>query len=206
MPRMSGGVGRKLNLNYGIRYEHTYIPQPWKTNPAYPQTGVIPSPTKNFAPRIGLSYMIDGKTVLRAGYGIFWARFHGNGLDTLLLGNGQFQPNIYVTPSTAGSLVFPNIYPASTSTSALPSGTVNLTYAAPDFRNPYTQQATLAIERELTKELGLTVSYIWSRGIGFWTQRDVNLGNPGPTVTYTIQDTFNNVVRNLFNAHLPLGQ
>jgi outer membrane receptor for ferrienterochelin and colicin len=184
-------LSRKMTLNYGLRYEHTYIPQPWITNSAYPQTGVIRSPTKNFAPRLGLSYMIDAKTVFRAGYGVFWARFHGNGLDTLLLGNGQFQPNIYVSPSTSGSPVFPTVYSSAT---GLPSGTVNLTYAAPDFRNPYSQQATVGIERQLGKELGLTLSYIWSRGIGLWTQRDVNLGNPGPTVTYTIMDTFNNTV------------
>jgi hypothetical protein len=178
-------LSSKMTLNYGMRYEHTWIPQPWITNPAYPQTGTIPSPTNNFAPRVGLSYMINSKTVLRAGYGIFWARFHGNGLDTLLLGNGQFQPNIYVSSSTTGSPVFPNVYASAT---GLPSGTVNLQFAGPDFHNPYTQQATVGIERQLGKELGLTVSYIWSRGIGIWTQRDVNLGPPGPTVTYTIQD------------------
>jgi hypothetical protein len=184
-------VGRKLTFNYGIRYEHTYIPQPWVTNPDYPQTSSIPSPTKNFAPRVGMVYLIDSKTVLRAGYGIFWARFHTNGLDTLLLGNGKFQTNIYVSPTTAGAPVFPSVFPSAT---GLPTGTSNLTFAAPDFHNPYTQQGTLAIERELTKDLALTASYIWSRGIGIWTQRDVNLGDPGPTQTYTIQDAFSNIV------------
>jgi len=184
-------VTRRLTLNYGMRYEHTVIPQPWMTNPNYPQTGVIPSPNKNFAPRTGFSYMFNDKTVLRAGYGIFWARFHANGLDTLLLGNGVFQPNIYVTSSTSGSPVFPNVFASST---GLPSGTVNLSYASPDFHNPYTQQGNVSLERELTHNLGLTVSYIWSRGIGIWTQRDMNLGAPGPTVTYKIQDASGNQV------------
>jgi hypothetical protein len=184
-------LSRKMTLNYGIRYDHTYIPQPWVTNPDYPQTGVIPSATKNFAPRVGLSYMIDSKTVFRAGYGIFWARYHGNGLNTLLLGNGKFQPAIYVSTSTSGSPVFPNVFSSAT---GLPGGTVSLKFAAPDFRNPYTQQGTVGIERQLGKELGLTVSYIWSRGIGLWTQRDVNLGDPGPTVAYTIMDIYNNTV------------
>jgi len=184
-------LSRKMTLNYGIRYEHTFIPQPWITNTDYPRTGVIPSDTKNFAPRVGLSYMIDSKTVFRAGYGIFWARFHGFGLDQLLLGNGKGQPNIYVSTSTLGSPVFPNVFSSAT---GLPGGTVSLQFAAPDFRNPYTQQATVGIERQLGKELGLTLSYIWSRGIGLWTQRDVNLGDPGQTVTYTIMDIYNNTV------------
>jgi outer membrane receptor for ferrienterochelin and colicin len=185
-------VTRKLTLNYGLRYEHTFIPQPWMTNPNYPQTGVIPSPTKNFSPRGSFSFMFNDKTVLRAGYGIFWARFHANGLDTLLLGNGIFQPNIYVTPTTPGSLVFPNIFPSGTT--GLPSGTVNLTYASPDFHNPYSQQGNVSLERELTRNLGLTVSYIWSRGIGIWTQRDMNLGAAAPAVTYKIQDASGNQV------------
>jgi hypothetical protein len=180
---------RRLTMNYGLRYEHTFIPQPWMTNPNYPQTGVINSPTKNFAPRFSASYLIGDKTVLRAGYGIFWARFHGNGLNTLMLGNGVFQPNIYVTPTTAGSPVFPNVFSNAT---GLPSGTVNLQYAASSFRNPYTQQGNVAIERQIGKNIGLTVSYIWSRGIAIWTQRDVNLGAPAPAVTYKILDAAGN--------------
>jgi hypothetical protein len=182
-------VTRKLTLNYGARYEHTFIPQPWIANPSYAQTGVIPSPNKNFAPRASLSYMITDKTVLRMGYGIFWARFHANGLDTLLLGNGVYQPAIYVIPSNTGSPVFPNVF---TSATGLPAGSVSLAYASPDFHNPYTQQGNVAIERELTHNLGLTVSYIWSRGIGIWTQRDVNLGAAAPAVTYKIQDISGN--------------
>ncbi|MBI4877411.1 MAG: hypothetical protein HY822_22515, partial [Acidobacteria bacterium] len=151
----------------------------------------IPAPSNNFAPRFSVSYSFNNKTVIRAGYGVFWARFHGFGLNTLLLGNGLFQPNIYVTPSTAGSPVFPNVF---TSAAGLPSGTVNLQFAAPDFHNPYTQQGNLSIERELARDLGLTVSYIWSRGIGIYTQRDVNLGAVGPRVTYTIQDAAGNNV------------
>ncbi|MBZ5496603.1 MAG: TonB-dependent receptor [Acidobacteriia bacterium] len=179
-------ISRRLTMNFGLRYEHTYIPQPWMVNPNYPQTGIIPSPTNNFGPRFGLTYMINDKTLIRAGYGLFWARFHGNGLESLLLGNGTFQPNIYVSTTTPGSPVFPNVFPPGTT--GLPSGTVNLQFASPDFHNPYTQQGTVAIERQLSQDLALTVSYIWSRGVGIWTQRDVNLGQPGPTVTYIIND------------------
>ncbi len=184
-------LSRKFTFNYGIRYEHTFIPQPWMTNADYPRTETIPSPTKNFSPRVSFSYAVNEKTVVRAGYGIFWARFPGNGLDTLLLGNGQFQPAIYVTPSTAGSPVFPGTF---ASGAGLPGGTVNLSYASSDFHNPYTQQGTLAIERQIGADLGLTVSYIWSRGIGLWTQRDVNLADPTTSGTYTILDAGGNTV------------
>lgn len=178
-------IGRRLTFNYGLRYEKTFVPQPTITNPNWPQTGSIPSPNKNFAPRVSLSYALDPKTAIRAGYGIFYARLHGNMLDTLFLGNGLYQTAISINPSQAGSPVFPNVVPSAT---GLPGGAVKLEFASPDFHNPYTQQGTIAIERELARNMGLTVSYIWTRGIGLFTQRDLNLGAPGPTETYTIQN------------------
>lgn len=177
---------RKLTINYGIRYEHAYLPQPWITNPDYPQTGVIPSRNKNFAPRFSIAYAISDKAVLRAGYGVFWARFHGNGLNTLLLGNGKFQPAIYVSASAAGAPVFPEVFSSAT---GLPSGTVNLQFAGEDFRNPYTQQGNVTFERQFARDMAFSASYIWSRGIAIWTQRDVNLAPPTRSITYTIQNT-----------------
>jgi hypothetical protein len=182
---------KKLMLNYGVRYEKSFLPQPWITNADYPATGRINSPNNNWAPRFGVTYSLNDKTVLRGSYGIFWARFHTNGLDSLLLGNGMFQPSIYIQPTSAGSPLFPNVF---TSATGLPAGTVNLQYANEDFHNPYTQQGNIAIERQLTHDLGFTASYIWSRGIGIWTQRDMNLGPLGPTVTYTIKDAADNNV------------
>jgi hypothetical protein len=176
---------RRLTLNYGIRYEKTFIPQPTITNPDWPQTGRVPSPNKEFAPRFSLSYSLGDNTVLRAGYGIFYARFHGNMLDTFFLGNGKYQTSISLNPSQVGSPIFPTTVP---SASGFPAGSIKLQFAAPDFHAPYTQQGTVALEHQFGRTVGLTASYIWSRGIGLYTQRDVNLGAPGPTETYTILD------------------
>ena len=110
-------------------------------------------------------------------------------LDTFFLGNGLYQTNISVITSQAGAPVFPNVF---ASAGSLPLSSVSLQYAASNFYSPYTQQGTLAVEREVVRDLGLTVSYIWSRGIGLIAQQDVNLGAPGPTVTYSIRDTNGN--------------
>jgi hypothetical protein len=182
-------VSRRLTLNYGLRYEKTFLPALEHPNPFWPQTGVVNSPNKDFSPRFSVSYSIDDRTVVRAGYGIFYARFHGNMLDTLWLGGGTYQTSISITPSQAGAPIFPNILASASAT-----GTIKMEFAAPDFHNPYTQQGTVAVEHQFTRDLAVTASYIWSRGIGLYVQRDLNLGAPGPTETYTIQDAAGNTV------------
>ena len=76
-----------LTLNYGLRYEFATFTQPTQADPNYPLTGSIPEPKKNFAPRLGVAYSFNNdKTVLRAGWGMFYARFPGaliTSLDTL---------------------------------------------------------------------------------------------------------------------------
>jgi hypothetical protein len=175
---------QKFSLNYGLRYEKTFVPQPTVVNPDFPQTGRIPSPGHNFAPRIGLAYSISDRTVVRAGYGIFYARLHGNMLDTLFLGNGLYQTAISLLPGQAGAPVFPNVVPSAV---GLPTGSVKLEFAAPDFHNPYTQQGTVAVEHQFGRDVAFTASYIWSRGIGLFTQRDLNLG-AGTMENFTVQD------------------
>ncbi len=185
-------VSRRLTFSYGLRYEKSWLPQPTLVNPDWPQTGTIPQQNKNFAPRVNLSYSIDDRTVVRAGYGMFYARIHGNLLDTLFLGNGKYQPSIFINPSQAGSPIFPNVL---SSNAGLPGGSVSLQFADPkSFRAPYSQQGTLAIEHQFTRDIAVTASYIWSRGIGLFTQRDLNLGAPVGPYTYTIQDAGGNAV------------
>ena len=181
---------QKFSLNYGLRYEKTFVPQPTLVNPDFPQTGRIPSPGHNFAPRIGLAYSISDRTVVRAGYGIFYARLHGNMLDTLFLGNGLYQTSISLLPGQTGAPVFPNVV---ASAAGFPTGSIKLQFAAPDFHSPYTQQGTVAIEHQFARDVAFTASYIWSRGIGLFTQRDLNLGSGTPE-TFTVQDVAGNTV------------
>ena len=84
--RISSALHQALTLNYGLRYEFTDIQQPSQPNPLVPQTGMIREPRKNFAPRFGLAYALpDQKTVMRGGYGIFYARIPGALLQNLYL-------------------------------------------------------------------------------------------------------------------------
>jgi len=179
-------VTRKLTLNYGIRWEKSFLPQPTLSDPNYPLTGKVPSPDHNFAPRFSVAYAADDKTVIRAGFGLFYAPFITNGIDSLLLGNGRYQTSVSFNPNQAGAPTFPNVLAAAPPQNT--TGIVNLTYADPNFHNPYSEQATFAVQRQLPFGIDVTASYIYVHGVGLITSPDVNLSAPTQTNTYRILD------------------
>lgn len=182
----------RLTVNLGLRYDYSSLPQPTVTNPDYAATGRIPTFGGDIAPRIGFAYALDSqsKTVVRAGYGIFYGRYPGGLINTLMLGNGVYQKSISLNGSAAADKaagpVFPFVLPTNSTSYNPPAGSVSLNMASKDFRSPYTQQADIAVERQLTNSMALTVSGIWSRGLHLTSVNDINIGAPGPTVTYNV--------------------
>jgi hypothetical protein len=178
-------VTPRLTVNLGVRFEKSLLPQPKLANTSYYLTGSISSPSNDFSPRIGAAYMLNSRTAVRLGFGSYYQPFSGQLLDTLFIGNGIYQENITVTPIQTGAPVFPKSF---NSANNLPTGTSNIAYAVSKFRNPYTEQAALGIERSLAAGTDLTVSYILSRGNKLWTATDQNLAASTVTRTYTIDD------------------
>jgi hypothetical protein len=181
-----------LIFNIGARYDYTSIPQPTIVNPDYPETGRINSAKDNIAPRAGLSYAIGAsrKTVLRAGYGIFFSRIQSGLVNTFFLNNNVYQQSITYNSATAAQLaagpVYPNFLPSTSFTP--PAGTVDITFADKNLRNPYTQQGNVGVQRELSSTLSLDVAYVWSRGVRLYGVRDLNVGPLGAPITYTYLD------------------
>jgi hypothetical protein len=96
-------VNSRLTVNAGLRYE-LVTPQ-WESNnllsnydpgtqsliQAKPGSlynrALVNMPKLDFAPRFGLAYSLDPKTVVRAGYGIGYAQFNREGGENLLVYN-----------------------------------------------------------------------------------------------------------------------
>ena len=177
----------KLTLNWGDRYEYAVLPQPVQPNPNYPQSANIPSAKNDWSPRLGLAYALDNKTVLRAGYGLFYARYVWGVISSLYTNHGIYTQSLSInSPTAAGAPIFPNVLASASNA----TGSSNLTFAAPDMRNPYTQQFNFSVERSLTKGTTLTASYLQNRGKRLYTVRDLNIGPLSSQVyNFTILDS-----------------
>jgi len=178
-------VTPKLTLTGGLRYDYSSIPQPKTCNPNFQQTCNIPGTSLNFAPRLGFAYQIMNKTVLRGGAGMFYDRYTSSTLENLFVANGVYQLSYSLKSSDptqkAAAPVFPNIL--STAPTAV-NGSSSIFYADQQhFRNPYSMQANLAIQRELSKTTSLSVSWLWSRGAHLLQTYDAN----APTDTSSLK-------------------
>jgi hypothetical protein len=118
----------------------------------------------DFGPRLGLSYMLQDKTVLRAGYGLVW--IEQTGITT------PFTVPQFPFLQTTSQRTLDNINPAfvlSTGPSVAP---IPLTPDAGlgqgvftvnrDLTSGYTQQWNLAVQRELTRNMSFEVAYVGS--------------------------------------------
>lgn len=183
-------VTDKLTFNYGLRYELATFAQPPIANPDYPQTGKIHEPKKNFAPRVGLAYSINSKTVFRAGYGIFYARYPSGTIARLHQLNGVAQKSLSLQGNVAADVAVGPSFPAPLANLDRnpPVGTVTVNFADPNLSTPYTQQGDISIEREINSKMGITVSYLWNRALKNITRRDLNIGPATGTMTYRILD------------------
>ncbi len=189
-------ASKRLTVTLGARYEHSFVDQPKITNPAWPQTGQIHTGTMDLMPRFGVSYRVDDKTVIRGGYGTFFARFIGGLVDNLFTTNGVYQiaDSLSATNPTqlAAGPVFPNALGAPPTGASVAASTIQFT--APNLKTPYSEQATLTVDRQLAKDMVLSVSGIWSRGVNLYGVTDLNAPPLGPNFTYTIADANGNPV------------
>lgn len=150
-----------LTINAGLRYDVQFLPAPIETD------------TNNFAPRFGLAYAPgDRKTVIRAGFGIYFDRTPLRATSNALQRDGSKYIVVQLQPTQAGAPVFPNAL------SAQPSILLtkpNITRIDPAIENSYGEQANLQIERELPGDASLSVGYLHLRGLHLILSRNVNV-------------------------------
>jgi hypothetical protein len=192
-------VSQKLTVNIGLRYElyplmsragygiERYDPS---SNLVYlGGRGSVPSDAgisvshKLFAPRIGIAYRLDDKTVIRAGYGLNFDPIPFSrplrGWYPLTVGASQVSANSFVPVSTL-SQGMPEIFGPNVS-----SGIVSLPNNA-DERSPlsfihrgYVQSWNLTLERKLPSNFLVSAAYVGQHSVHLLADNSVNNSLPG---------------------------
>lgn len=187
-------VTRNLTFNYGLRYEYSRYTQP-PLNSDYPLTAQLNQPGDNIAPRAGFAYSFNNnRTVVRGGYGIFYARLPSASVMRLQQRNGVVQKTVTLQASNASDLSAGPVFPSRLNAQVGVPAPTNVTFTAPDLATPYTQQYDFSLEQAVGKDGALTVSYVGSRGLKFISREDLNLGPTSGQQSYTIVDFAGNPV------------
>jgi len=181
-------VTPKLTLSPGLRYEYSHIPKPPVTNPLFPQTAKIPNTLLNFAPRFGIAYAVDPKTSVRAGYGMFYNRYTTSTIENFFLTNGIYQASYTLNSNQAAQVAAGPVFPNYLAAQPNVPGSASVFFPAPTWRNPYSEQANVAIEREIARNTSISVSYVWSRGLHLLQTRDLNAAAPTTSYIFPILD------------------
>ena len=187
----------QLTLNLGLRYDYQSIAQPQVQNPnaallaAGFDTSFRPSDKNNIAPRFGISYAFDEKTVLRGGYGIFYGR-----TPAILTGTAHSQNGIQVVAIDINCTAMPTLCPTYPNVFAnVPTNvaavTPNLYLFGRDYQQPFTHQARLQFEREVFANTNFSVQYTMFKGQDLTRTRNANLSAPVTTNVSIFNGTTN---------------
>jgi len=182
--------GGKSSVNVNMIDLGLFVQDDWKIRPTVTLSYGLRFETQNefsskanFAPRLGFAWGIDGnakkapKTVLRAGFGMFYDRFtYGliedqeryGGLDPLL-----YQIRVQVLNPTfylSGAPLPPDQFP--------PGTTPTIYQTNSGMHAPYTIQTGVTLERQLTKAANIAVTYLNSRGVHQFFTNNLNPFDP----------------------------
>ena len=182
---------KKLTVNLGLRYDYFGIVQekhglftnvdPNSGTVFAVQGGRLYQPDyNNWAPRVSLAWDVTGrgKTVLRAGYGIFYDALS----QDLLLGHLPYTTSFAPGPAYSG------IGPGQILTSGPNAGAITAGFPVfgnfnpvqdafgidPHIRTPYIQNYNLNLQQQLTRTMVLQVAYVGSTGHKLYDFRDLN--------------------------------
>lgn len=142
----------------------------------------------DIAPRLGIAWGIghgksaSPKTVVRAGYGIFYDRF---GQDLLLQAersNGiNTQQHIFTNRNMPDALAAMNYFINPPSPNDPISGSIRtntIRRVSPQLHAPYTLQAAISLERQLSRSANISVSYLNARGVHMLVSQNINAPFP----------------------------
>ena len=171
-----------------------------------------------WSPRVGAVYSLNTKTVLRGGYGIYWAPWNYPVPSSVTSNYGQigFTQNT-VSPQTAGTPTvsltnpFPNglVAPRGNSLGALSGVGTTISFVDQNRTAPRVQQYSADLQRELPGAMAVTISYVGARGdhlpLGGTDDTVVNINQLDPKYLALGSTVLNQAVPNPFFGNAAAG-
>jgi outer membrane receptor protein involved in Fe transport len=189
-------VSRTFTLNLGLRYDYFGLIQDKQDNFTNillnPSTQINPATQtatavltgqgrlyqpdyKNVAPRVSIAWDVFGnqKTVLRAGYGIFFDSYSQDGFIGQVPYNSNFDPGSAYSGFGPNPITFAS--PVSSSSFPVPFQPGVPVYGGfapmpdafgvdPNLRTPYMQNFNLNLQQQLARKMVLQIGYVGSNG------------------------------------------
>ena len=173
-----------LTINYGVRWEAQIQPDPitppdqvffapligtTSTTAAgtfeFPSDGTIPSDYSMFQPRLGIAYDVkgDGKSVVRANAGLYYARIPGLNMASARSTNGSRGQSLFRSSELIPILGAPPAYGELLASPAGGPFRPDVFVFDKDFENPRTFTATIGYEHEVGGKVSAGVSYTHAR-------------------------------------------
>src|SRR5215471_3477867 len=184
-----------LTLSFGLRWDAQIEPDPitppsqvffapFIGKPGFPSTGLIPSSKKQFQPRLGIVWDPGkkGKTLVRLGGGIYYARTPGLDLASTRSTNGSVGQSIFMASFFNGFGITPPAYDQLVpNASNLPPSNPQVYVTDKNFTNPRTYSWALTVEQALTDTMKFTAAFTYAKGVHgsrFVDRNDAVFGSP----------------------------
>ena len=183
---------RNVTINLGLRYDYFGIIQDKQGNFTNidPNTGTIiqvgqgrlyQPDYNNWAPRVSVAWDMggNGKTVVRAGYGIFYDAFSQDLFEGHLPFNSSYDPGPAYNGFGPNPISFSGVFNGSVISAGVPiydfpSPMGDAFGVQQNIRTPYLQNFNLNLQQQLGRKTVLQVGYVGSNGHKLLRFRDIN--------------------------------
>lgn len=144
-----------------------------------------------FGPRLGFAYAANDKTVVRGGFGIFYYRPEGN----ITFSQVNIQPFLSISEFDNGNLG--TLGTGAANNTSLQGG---INAIDPGFKNPYIEQFSLGVQRQLPKGMLLETTYVGN--VGHHQVRQPNINFPTNLAAVAANPSYST---NYFNPYKGFG-